>query len=53
MHAKLGCLAALAAYAMASDVADLKKDTFDAFIKDNAIVLAECTFSRRPSSVPR
>jgi hypothetical protein len=33
----------LAAVATASDVADLKKDTFDSFIKENDLVLAECT----------
>jgi hypothetical protein len=32
----------LAAVATASDVADLKKDTFDSFIKENDLVLAEC-----------
>jgi protein disulfide-isomerase A1 len=32
----------LAAVAAASDVADLKKDTFDSFIKENDLVLAEC-----------
>lgn len=32
----------VAAVATASDVADLKKDTFDGFIKDNDLVLAEC-----------
>jgi len=46
MHAKLGCLAALtavvAASAAASDVVDLGKDTFDDFVKDNNLVLAEC-----------
>jgi protein disulfide-isomerase A1 len=31
----------LAAVAAASDVHDLKKDTFDSFIKDNGLVLAE------------
>jgi len=45
MHAKLGCLAALtavvAASAAASDVVDLGKDTFDDFVKDNNLVLAE------------
>jgi len=34
---------ALAAFAAAaSDVHDLKKDTFKDFIKDNDLVLAEC-----------
>jgi hypothetical protein len=32
----------LTAVAAASDVADLKKDTFDSFIKENDLVLAEC-----------
>ena len=35
-------LAALAALATASDVHDLTKDTFDSFVKENDIVLAEC-----------
>lgn len=37
----LGLLAA-AAVATASDVTQLKKDTFDDFIKTNDLVLAEC-----------
>lgn len=37
----LGLLAA-AAVATASDVVQLKKDTFDDFIKANDLVLAEC-----------
>ena len=37
----LGLLAA-AAVATASDVVQLKKDTFDEFVKANDIVLAEC-----------
>jgi protein disulfide-isomerase A1 len=36
---------ALAALAAASDVHDLKKDTFKDFIKDNDLVLAECMSS--------
>jgi protein disulfide-isomerase A1 len=32
----------LAALAAASDVTDLKKDTFDDFITSNDLVLAEC-----------
>jgi len=40
----LGLLAA-AAVATASDVVELKKDTFDEFVKANDIVLAECTSS--------
>lgn len=37
-------LLAAAAVASASDVAQLKKDDFDEFIKSNDIVLAECTY---------
>ena len=37
----LGLLAA-AAVATASDVVQLKKDTFDDFVKANDLVLAEC-----------
>lgn len=40
----LGLLAA-AAVATASDVIQLKKDTFDDFIKSNDLVLAECKSS--------
>ena len=35
-------LAALAALATASDVHDLTKVTFDSFVKENDLVLAEC-----------
>lgn len=35
-------LLAAAAVASASDVTQLKKDTFDDFVKENDIVLAEC-----------
>jgi hypothetical protein len=35
-------IAALAALATASDVHDLTKDTFDGFVKENDLVLAEC-----------
>lgn len=35
-------LLAAAAVASASDVTQLKKDTFDEFVKENDIVLAEC-----------
>ena len=38
-------LAALAALATASDVHDLTKDTFDSFVKENDLVLAECKSS--------
>lgn len=40
-------LLAAAAVASASDVAQLKKDTFEEFVKSNDIVLAEC---KRPGS---
>jgi len=33
---------ALAALAAASDVQDLTKDTFEPFVKENDLVLAEC-----------
>jgi protein disulfide-isomerase A1 len=33
-----------AAVASASDVHDLKADTFPGFIEENPLVLAECTF---------
>jgi protein disulfide-isomerase A1 len=45
----LGLLGA-AALAAASDVHDLKKDTFDTFIKENDLVLAECKSASRLSS---
>lgn len=55
MHAAqkfaLGLLAA-AAVATASDVVQLKKDTFDDFVKSNDLVLAECKPSVA-SSQPR
>lgn len=35
-------LAGLAALAAASDVHDLTKDTFDPFVKEHDLVLAEC-----------
>ena len=43
-----------AAVTSASDVYDLKKDTFDSFIKEKDLVLAECessTFPRPRSSI--
>lgn len=43
----LGLLAA-AAVATASDVVQLKKDTFDEFVKANDLVLAEC----KPHTIP-
>lgn len=56
MHAAqkfaLGLLAA-AAVATASDVAQLKKDTFDDFVKANDLVLAECKWIAAPSPVMR
>lgn len=42
-------LLAAAAVASASDVTQLKKDTFDEFVKENDIVLAECMFSETPA----
>ena len=36
--------ALFAAIAAASDVHDLKKDNFEAFVKENDLVLAECKF---------
>lgn len=39
-------LAALAALATASDVHDLTKDTFNDFVKENDLVLAECESQR-------
>lgn len=45
-------LAALAALATASDVHDLTKDTFDGFVKDNDLVLAECESHRMPVPIP-
>jgi protein disulfide-isomerase A1 len=37
--------AVLAAVALASDVHELKKDTFKAFVEENDLVLAECEYS--------
>lgn len=36
-------LAGLAALATASDVHELTKDTFEPFVKEHGLVLAECT----------
>jgi protein disulfide-isomerase A1 len=36
--------AVLAAVALASDVHELKKDTFKAFVEENDLVLAECEY---------
>lgn len=41
-------LLAAAAVASASDVTQLKKDTFDKFVKENDIVLAECMLHQTP-----
>lgn len=38
----LAVLLGAAASVLASDVHDLKKDTFDEFVKENDLVLAEC-----------
>ena len=40
-----GLLAALVAADGASDVVQLKKDSFDEFVKTNDLVLAECKSS--------
>jgi hypothetical protein len=48
----LGLLAA-AAVATASDVVQLKKDTFNDFMKANDLVLAECKHRRAPSPASR
>lgn len=57
MHCKrvaFGLLAAAAAVAAAddSDVTQLKKDTFDDFVKTNDLVLAECECFFAPSCMP-
>jgi protein disulfide-isomerase A1 len=36
--------AVLAAVALASDVHELKKDTFKSFVQENDLVLAECKY---------
>jgi protein disulfide-isomerase A1 len=41
--------ALFAAIAAASDVHDLKKDTFESFIKEHDLVLAECMCNSPPS----
>ena len=48
-------LLALAALAAASDVHELTKDTFEPFVKDNDLVLAECTHNHflTTPSLPR
>ncbi|KAM7184910.1 hypothetical protein V8F33_012731 [Rhypophila sp. PSN 637] len=45
----LGLLAA-AAVATASDVEQLKKDNFEAYVKENDIVLAECKLFPSPNN---
>ena len=47
-HKVLFGLIAAAAVGSASDVTQLKKDTFDEFVKTNDIVLAECKHSTIP-----
>lgn len=47
----LSLLAAMAGVATAeSDVAQLTKDTFNDFVKENDLVLAECKFSFQSSN---
>jgi protein disulfide-isomerase A1 len=46
----LGLLAAAAVVSAAdaaSDVVQLKKDDFEAFVKENSLVLAECKFVQK------
>ena len=50
-HKVLFGLIAAAAVGSASDVTQLKKDTFDEFVKTNDIVLAECKHSTIPDPV--
>jgi hypothetical protein len=45
MRSSILALALGAALAAASDVHDLKTDTFEPFIKEHDLVLAECTFT--------
>lgn len=40
----LALLLGAAASVLASDVHELKKDTFDEFVKENDLVLAECKY---------
>lgn len=44
MKPSLICAALFAAFVGASDVHDLKADTFKDFIKDHDLVLAECKY---------
>lgn len=44
MRSSLLALGGLLALASASDVHELKKDTFKDFVKENDLVLAECKF---------
>jgi len=46
-------LAALMALATASDVHDLTKDTFEPFVKEHDLVLAECTLSSNTCHITR
>lgn len=43
-------LVGAAAVATASDVHDLKTDSFPGFIKENPLVLAECKSANKPTS---
>lgn len=47
MRSSILALALGATLALASDVHDLKKDTFEPFIKENDLVLAECELRSR------
>lgn len=47
MRYSYGLLAAAGAALAASDVHDLTKDTFEPFVKEHDLVLAECMF-RQP-----
>ena len=49
-NAALGLLG-LAAVAAASDVHDLKQDTFEPFVKEHDLVLAECEWLIYPTAV--
>ena len=44
--------AAAAVVAEDSDVHDLKTDTFDTFLNDNSLVLAECKYLEKLPSSP-
>ena len=49
-HLALGGI--LASVGLASDVHELKKDTFDSFVEDNDLVLAECRRLLEAECVP-